>query len=131
MQDGDDTAPRVLVVDDDDDAREAMVLLLRLKGYNPVAAQNGKDALRYLRTEPLPRLIILDLWMPIMDGLQFRREQRSDPAIADIPVVVVTALSDRTDIDANAVLLKPLDVERFLSAVSRYCRQEHRREYES
>ena len=67
--------PRILVVEDDEDAREAMVALLQMKGYRAVPAGNGKEALDYLHQAPVPDLIILDLWMPVMDGWQFRREQ--------------------------------------------------------
>jgi CheY-like chemotaxis protein len=116
--------PRILVVEDDEDAREAMVALLQMKGYRAVSAGNGKEALDYLHRAPVPDLIILDLWMPVMDGWQFRSEQVQDPRLAKIPVIVVTALSDRADVDANEVIIKPVDVNRLLTTVSHYCRRE-------
>jgi len=116
--------PRILVVEDDEDAREAMVALLQMKGYRAVPAGNGQEALDYLHQAPVPDLIILDLWMPVMDGWQFRREQKQDPRLAAVPVVVVTALSDRADVDANEIIIKPVDVDRLLSTVDRYCRRE-------
>jgi len=116
--------PRILVVEDDEDAREAMVALLQMKGYCAVPAGNGKEALDYLRQAPAPDLIILDLWMPVMDGWEFRTEQVKDPRLKEIPVIVVTALSDRTDVDADEVIIKPVDVERLLMTVSQYCRRE-------
>jgi CheY-like chemotaxis protein len=116
--------PRILVVEDDEDAREAMVALLQMKGYRAVPAGNGKQALDYLNRAPVPDLIILDLWMPVMDGWQFRNEQIKDPRLAEIPVIVLTALSDRTDIDANEIIIKPVDVDRLLTTVSHYCRRE-------
>ena len=116
--------PRILVVEDDEDAREAMVALLQMKGYHAVAAGNGKEALDYLHKAPVPDLIILDLWMPVMDGWQFRSLQVQDPRLANIPVIVVTALSDRADVDANEVIIKPVDVNRLLTTVSQYCRRE-------
>jgi len=115
---------RILVVEDDEDAREALVALLQMKGYSAVPAGNGKEALDYMRQAPLPDLIILDLWMPVMDGWQFRREQIKDPRLAQIPVIVVTALSDRTDVDANDVIIKPVDVNRLLTTVGNYCKPE-------
>jgi CheY-like chemotaxis protein len=115
---------RILVVEDDEDARDAMVALLQMKGYRAVPAGNGQEALDYLRRAPLPNLIILDLWMPVMDGWQFRTEQVKDPRLAGIPVIVVTALSDRTDVDANEIIIKPVDVDRLLTTVSHYCRRE-------
>jgi CheY-like chemotaxis protein len=116
--------PRILVVEDDDDAREAMVALLRMKGYRAVPAGNGKEALDYLHRAPVPDLIILDLWMPVMDGWQFRAEQIKDPRLKKVPVIVVTALSDRDDLDANEVIIKPVDVNRLLTTVGHYCGRE-------
>jgi CheY-like chemotaxis protein len=116
--------PRILVVEDDEDAREAMVALLQMKGYRAVPAGNGQEALDYLRRAPVPDLIILDLWMPVMDGWQFRSEQVKDPRLKNVPVIVVTALSDRADVDANEIIIKPVDVNRLLTTVSQYCRRE-------
>jgi CheY-like chemotaxis protein len=116
--------PQILVVEDDDDAREAMVALLQMKGYRAVPAGNGREALDYLDQSPAPDLIILDLWMPVMDGWHFRSEQIKNPRLAHIPVIVVTALSDRADVDANEVIIKPVDVDRLLTSVGHYCRRE-------
>src|SRR5271170_7929711 len=116
--------PQILVVEDDEDAREAMVALLQMKGYRAVPAGNGREALDYLDQAPVPDLIILDLWMPVMDGWQFRSEQVKDPRLKNVPVIVVTALSDRADVDANEVIIKPVDVNRLLTTVSQYCRRE-------
>ncbi|MGA8643796.1 response regulator [Candidatus Binatus sp.] len=118
--------PDILVVEDDEDAREALVALLQMKGYHAVPAGNGREALDYLDQASAPELIILDLWMPVMDGWQFRAEQARNPRLAHIPVIVVTALSDRADIDANEVIIKPVDVDRLLTKVDQYCRREPR-----
>ena len=122
--DGERQNPAILVVEDDEDAREAMVALLKMKGYHAVPASNGREALDYLDQAPAPDLIILDLWMPVMDGWQFRSEQIRNPRLAHIPVIVVTALSDRADVDANEVIIKPVDVDRLLTSVDHYCRRE-------
>jgi CheY-like chemotaxis protein len=116
--------PNILVVEDDEDAREAMVSLLQMKGYHAVPAGNGREALDYLDEAPAPDLIILDLWMPVMDGWQFRKEQTRNPRLAGIPVIVVTALSDRDDVDADEVIIKPVDVDRLLATVDHFCRRE-------
>jgi len=116
--------PKILVVEDDEDAREAMVALLQMKGYRVVPAGNGREALDYLDRAPAPDLIILDLWMPVMDGWEFRSEQTRNPRLAHIPVIVVTALADRADVDANEVIIKPVDVDRLLTTVDQYCRRE-------
>ena len=70
-----------------------MAQLLSLEGFQTAAVANGQEALDYLRQENAPNLILLDLMMPVMDGWEFRRRQRADPGIADIPVVVLSALS--------------------------------------
>ena len=113
---------QILVVDDDEGIREAMVSILQVMGYSVASAINGKDALDYLHNAATPDLIISDLAMPIMDGRQFRREQVKEPRLAKIPVIVVSALSDQTDIDANEIFIKPVEVEILLAAVDRYCR---------
>jgi CheY-like chemotaxis protein len=121
--DEDREEPKILVVEDDEDAREAMVALLQMKGYHAVPAGNGREALDYLDQASAPDLIILDLWMPVMDGWHFRSEQIKNPRLAHIPVIVVTALSDRADVDANEIIIKPVDVDRLLTSVGHYCRR--------
>jgi len=115
--------PRILVVDDDEGVREAMVGILEMMGYRVASAPNGKEALDYLREAATPDLIISDLAMPVMDGRQFRREQVKEPRLAKIPVIVVSALSDQTDIDANEIFIKPVEVDILLAAIDRYCRR--------
>ena len=117
-----DQGPRILVVDDDEGVREAMVGILQTMGYSVASAINGKEALDYLRDAATPDLIISDLAMPVMDGRQFRREQVKDPRLARVPVIVLSALSDRTDIDANEIFIKPVDVDILLATIDRYCR---------
>jgi CheY-like chemotaxis protein len=114
-------APRILVVEDDEDVREAMVAFLQMKDYFVASARNGREALDYLHDAPLPDLIITDLAMPVMDGRQLRREQLKDARLAAIPMLVVTAMADRTHIDASEILLKPVDADLLLTAVSRHC----------
>jgi len=114
--------PRILVIDDDEGVREAMVGILEMTGYRVASATNGKEALDYLRDAATPDLIISDLAMPVMDGKQFRRMQIKDPRLAKVPVIVVSALSDRSDVDANEIFIKPVDVDVLLAAVDRYCR---------
>ena len=81
----------ILLVEDDLDIREAISSMLGDLGYEVATASDGREALGYLRSCPkMPRLILLDLVMPGMDGYAFRTEQRRDPRIAEIPVVVLT-----------------------------------------
>jgi len=110
----------ILVVDDDVAATDSLTEILTGEGYTVTTAKNGKEALKHLRGASLPRLIILDLFMPEMDGWEFRREQLKDAKLRDIPVVVMTGASVYAGIDANVIVHKPLDVGRFISLVERY-----------
>jgi CheY-like chemotaxis protein len=114
----------VLIVEDDDDLREMMAQLLSLEGFQAAAVANGQEALEYLRQGTAPDLILLDMMMPVMDGWEFRRRQKSDPSMAEVPVIVLSALDQGriTDISAEAILKKPLDFDRLLQLVRTYCR---------
>ena len=114
---------RILVVDDEADIRELLARLLERKGYSVVSASNGAEALQELRSSSAPCVILLDLMMPVMDGFQFRAEQQSDPAIASVPIVVITAgdLTRAKDLDAAAILPKPLDLPKLMAAVQECC----------
>jgi CheY-like chemotaxis protein len=113
----------VLIIEDDADLREMMAQLVALEGHEACTVANGREALDYLRHAERPDLILLDLMMPVMDGWEFRREQRNDPTIADVPVVVLSALdpSRAADIGAIEFLKKPLDFDRLLELVRQYC----------
>src|SRR5438445_696734 len=81
----------VLLVDDDFEICDTLSQLLQDEGYSVATASNGLEALHYLRGATLPRLILLDLMMPVMNGWQFRHEQQRDPELASIPLVVLSA----------------------------------------
>lgn len=114
----------VLVVDDDPDIRLTLAEILEDEGYSVATAGNGIEALAALQ-EVRPRLILLDLSMPRMDGTEFRRRQLSDPAIAAIPTVVITAAGQVRDrlapLGISETLIKPLNMDRLLALVGRYC----------
>ena len=114
----------VLIVEDDADLREMMAQILALEGFTPATANNGRDALDYLRAAELPRLILLDLMMPVMDGWEFQRERQRDPRLAALPVLVLTALDEARASDAttDGYMKKPLDFDTLLNVVHRYCR---------
>lgn len=113
----------VMVVDDDDDIRETLAGLLEDEGYAVAAFATGRDALAALREGLAPRVILLDLMMPVMDGAEFRREQLADPKLAPIPVVLVTAAGlERVDrADFPEVLRKPLKIDRVLEVIAEHC----------
>src|SRR5688572_30931716 len=81
----------ILVVDDDEDCRESLAEIIRGKGLQVVSVKNGLEALEQLRWGLRPNLILLDLRMDVMTGWDFRKEQKEDPELADIPVVAMTA----------------------------------------
>ena len=116
-------APTVLVIDDDPGIRQLMTSFLKMEGFVTVAAANGKEALACLRDGGAVDAILLDLRMPVMDGWTFRREQRRDPAIADIPVVVLSgADSERApELAAAAWFDKPVSVPQVISVLRRLC----------
>lgn len=119
------TAARILVVDDDTDILEVMSIILDSSGFATATAKSGREALAKLHDGPPPQLVILDMMMPEMNGWEFRTEQLKDPALARIPVVVLTAdghASDKAkEIGAVAYLKKPLDMSDLLSTIDR-CR---------
>jgi len=113
-----DVSHQILLVDDDAGSRDALAKLLRGEGFAVVAVDGGVAAMESLRRPPLPRLIVLDLMMPDMDGWDFRREQKRDPELARIPVIAVSGAGKFPDADAS--FRKPLDFEKFLTAVKRH-----------
>jgi CheY-like chemotaxis protein len=119
------TGGTVLLVEDDEDIRLSVTEILSEEGFTVVGAVDGGDALRYLRAsaEP-PRLILLDLMMPVMDGWAFRAAQLADPRLAKIPVVILSAATDvrrhAAQLHVNDYLVKPLDVPLLLNAVERH-----------
>ena len=115
----------VLVVDDDRELRETVHEILEDEGFAVATATNGEEALAYLRSSPTPHVILLDLSMPVMDGITFREEQQKDPSIAAIPVVVFSAASSVAEkvrgLNVSAVLRKPLKIEQLVGAVRQFC----------
>ena len=114
---------KILVIEDDRTLRESLCEALQLEGFIVDGVENGEAALRYLRNGPLPCVILLDLMMPIMDGWTFRREALKDPALAGIPVVVMTAA--RPDPEpigpVEAILAKPLQMEVVVDELQKHC----------
>ena len=113
----------VLIVEDDADLREMMAQLLSLEGFRATAVANGREALEYLHEADVPQVILLDLMMPVMDGWEFRRKQQADPALASVPVIVLSALdlARAGNLDATAFLKKPLDFDHLLALVREHC----------
>jgi CheY-like chemotaxis protein len=115
----------ILLVEDDFMLRGSLATVLGAEGYRVECEANALDALRRLERPPKPSLILLDIMLPYMDGLEFRALQRNMRDLADIPVIVITAVGIRPEIaeDLNLVTAfsKPLDRPRLLAAIRRYC----------
>jgi CheY-like chemotaxis protein len=116
----------ILIVEDDVDLREMLVVVLQAEGYLVLEATHGREALEKLHTGRAVCLILLDLFMPTMDGWAFRAEQMKDPALAQIPVVVVSAdavaaRQAAVNLGVVASMEKPIDFERLLNVVGQYC----------
>jgi len=112
--------PYVMVVDDDDEIREALADVLTDEGYEVIGARDGMQALQFLREGRRPHTILLDLWMPVMDGWQLRHELLSDSKLSDIPVIVLTAVRDQRaqGLMVAEILTKPVQLERLLGALA-------------
>ncbi|CAH2605831.1 Histidine kinase (plasmid) [Rhodovastum atsumiense] len=125
---GDGAAPgagegvTVMVVEDDDSLREALVDFLDLEGIRAVGATNGREALRLLSSGCRPDAIILDLMMPEMNGWEFRRAQMGLPELRDIPVFVVSGVnvpsSELDTLEAVEFVQKPFDPSRLVTTVA-------------
>lgn len=115
----------ILIVDDDADIREALVDVLTDHGYRSHAVAHGAAALAALQGGMRPCLILLDLMMPVMDGLTFRQHQLADPALKELPVLVISAGNDlsmvASTLGAVETLRKPIDLDKLLDAVARHC----------
>lgn len=112
----------ILLVENDAVIREELAELLRAQGYTTYEAPGGQQALALLRAVPEPpRLILLDLWTPGMNGWQFCSEKQRDAALAPIPVVL---LSGDPDLPAHArslraaYLKKPFDIRALLALLA-------------
>jgi phosphate regulon transcriptional regulator PhoB len=113
---------RVLIVEDEPDIRELVIHHLKRDGYQVSSASSGEEALRLVQAGP-PDLILLDLMMPAMDGLEVCRRLRQDPATASLPIVMLTAKGDEVDrvlgleIGADDYIVKPFSPRELLARV--------------
>jgi CheY-like chemotaxis protein len=112
-------ATQILVVDDNDALRENVAEALELEGYAVAVARDGSAALARLAEDPLPRVVLLDLMMPGMDGRELLARIREDPRLGGVRVVITTGLSGvRGRVPAaDGVLTKPFGVRELLAAL--------------
>lgn len=112
----------ILVVEDDAVMRETIAELLEEEGYTVTVANGGAQGLEYLHQSPRPSLILLDLMMPTMNGWEFHSQLQRDPALATIPVVLLSAVADfqrrRGKLDVAAILPKPVNIPHLLEVIT-------------
>jgi CheY-like chemotaxis protein len=115
----------ILLIEDDFVLRISLAELLRSEGYRVEGAANGLEALTRLKNPPQPSLIVLDIMLPHMSGREFRSRQLAAPALAGIPLVVITAVGlsaeDRALLKPDRVFYKPLDTAAYLAALRELC----------
>jgi CheY-like chemotaxis protein len=116
--------PTVMVVDDDVDLCSMLEAFLGFEGFDVLTARNGSEALHQLH-ERRPAVILLDMMMPVMDGVEFRLHQQREPALRDIPVVCVSARHDARHTAAKlgfaGFLSKPFSLDAVMVAVRGFC----------
>jgi two-component system, chemotaxis family, chemotaxis protein CheY len=116
----------ILLIEDDAAIRDSVAECLVAEGYSVAPVANGVEGLDWLRRERRPDLVVLDLVMPIMNGHQFLAHLRGDPALRDLPVILMTAAmpSPRMTLPAaDGYLSKPFELSELLDAVERHARR--------
>lgn len=113
------SAPRaeILVVEDDASIRESLAECLELEGHVVRSVANGPEALAWLGAGNLPRVIVLDLVMPLMSGEEVLERIRAAPATRALPVVLMTAASSIRAPQADGLVAKPFELAQLLEAV--------------
>ena len=102
----------ILIVEDEPSIRENIKTLLELEGYPVYTANDGEEGLRILRQMPRPCLVLLDLLMPIMNGMEFMEAKSQEDAIAAIPVCIVSGVDEKPNPShESAFIKKPITSE--------------------
>jgi CheY-like chemotaxis protein len=114
----------ILIVDDDPDIREIIEIALTAHGYSVVTARDGRECLQRVRGEERPALILLDLMMPDINGWTVCEQLAKDPALAKVPVVILTGNAEVRDerLGSFPIMRKPIELARLLSTIERYTR---------
>jgi DNA-binding response OmpR family regulator len=122
VEDRPEPAPRVLVMEDDPSVRSLLHTLLDSEGYDVVTASDGLSGLVQASAQP-PALVLLDIMMPDLGGMRVLQELRADPALVDVPVIVVTGRLEavpelEADLGDESVFVKPFGVPELLARVA-------------
>lgn len=116
---------KILIVDDEVDVVEVVEMLLETEGYQVLKAYNGREALEMLETE-IPDLVILDIMMPEIDGVEVCRRMREMEEMSDIPIVMFSAKlsaidkKDSFDAGADGFITKPFNARGFIAGIKTY-----------
>jgi CheY-like chemotaxis protein len=115
----------ILVIEDNEDYREGLVQVLKSESYRVLDAKNGLIGLEMIQLYT-PNLIVCDLDMPMMNGLEVLRAVKADPFVANIPFLILTGHSDKQslnssrDLGVEAYLNKPIAIPEFLAAIASF-----------
>jgi CheY-like chemotaxis protein len=113
---------KVLVVEDNEKNLKLFRNILKANGYEPIEAKNGEEAVKAAKAE-LPALILMDVQLPVLDGITAMRSIKSDPATKDIPIIALTAYAMQGDKERlleegfDNYISKPIDLKEFLRVV--------------
>ena len=113
---------KILVVEDNTDSRDMLTFWLKAEGFKVSCAENGKEALKLLAVER-PELIITDISMPVMDGIELIKKLREQPELKTIPVLVISAfrsgiVGEALQAGADAATAKPLQFEKLFELIT-------------
>jgi DNA-binding response OmpR family regulator len=116
--------PKILIVDDEPEIVDMLQTILDMRGYETLGAYNGTDGLLITRVDS-PDLIILDMMLPDIEGVEVCRLVRSDPSTANVPVVILSARTAQTEVErglaagANAYMTKPVNLPRLFDELKK------------
>ena len=113
-----------MIIEDDADIRESFGDILKDEGYSVALASNGQEALKLLGTGILPRLFLVDMMMPVMDGAAFCKAWQANPEFHSVPLFIVSAsamtLERSNACGATGFLVKPLGLNQLLDVVEKH-----------
>lgn len=110
---------KILIVDDEQDLLDSLAEFFQDEGFSVATARNGAEALAQLGNSDLPSVVILDLLMPVMSGIEVYETMQSNPRLARLPVVVSTSDPSRAP-SGVLIMKKPVNLARLLSTVRQY-----------
>jgi DNA-binding response OmpR family regulator len=114
--------PRILIIEDEHDLLDSLVIVFEIEGYEVSSKRTGNEGLDEARHTP-PDLLISDINLPGISGLEITRELRTTPQITSIPIILITAYSEpeiqqaSVDAGANLLLRKPFNIDELLAVV--------------